>query len=434
MDSDSLRRVVAEWLEEFELPSGTRRNLPFGGIENLNDILVLVGPRRSGKTYYMYQLIRDLLSKGNCTKADILFVDFEDFRFSGFEAGHVEKLFVIFRELGGRKPAYLFFDEVQRLEGWDRVLRTLHNKGEYKIIVSGSNSQLLSSEITTRLHGRFRDLLILPYSFAELLQREGIAYSQRTPYTSARGDVLRIFDAYLSGGGFPAIVSQASLLERGRTLQSYYRTIFYKDVVERYNIRARRLLEQVMSECLACQSNLFSISKFEKQLKHHGQPGSKRTIANYLSHLEDAFFIITNEKFSFSQRRRSMNPVKTYLIDNGFSSLLGPRTENRGDLLENAVALHLFRNEREMFYSKQARECDFVIVEGTKPSRAIQVCWELNQRTQRREVDGLMEAMKTFGIGQALILTYDQTETINVDGKSVPVLPVWRWLVDEKAL
>src|SRR5207302_9378225 len=132
--------------------------------------------------------------------------------------------------------------------------------------------------------------------------------------------------------------------------QNYFRTIFYKDILERYQIKAKYVLEQLMSYCLNTYADLFSISAFEKYLKQAGIPGSKRTIANYLHYLEEAFFLITHEKYAASPKQRMMNPKKIYLFDTGFAALSTDFSENRGKILENVVAIELYRRQQETFY------------------------------------------------------------------------------------
>ena len=429
MKAEIAKRVISEWLEDKVLPPLTRRGVKAIYLEHLSEILAIVGPRRAGKTYFMYQLIGDLLDASICTREDILFVDFEDFRLIDFSAHDVELLFVAFNQLTGKYPAFIFFDEVQRLPDWSRVLRTLLNQNRYKIIISGSNSELLSREISTELRGRYRDVFMLPFSFSEVLRFKDISYSEKTFYTPARGKLINVFDNYLKEGGFPEVLKKDDPMEKKQLLQSYYRTIFYKDILERHNIKAKYVLEATMVYCLNIYADLFSISAFEKHLKNHDLPGSKRTISNYLRYLEEAFFLILHNKFSFSPRKRVMNPKKVYLLDTGFSFLSTEFSENKGKLLENLVAIELFRRQEEVFYYKGRQECDFIIKRGTKPVFAIQVCWELNQRNQEREFRGLVEGMETLDIEEGVVLTYNDERKTEFKGRTISILPVWKWLL-----
>lgn len=428
--SDALLSVVAEWHEETALPELVRREVTYPDLKSLRRILAIVGPRRAGKTYLIYQLISDLEKEGNISRRDILFVDFEDYRLAGFTASDVAPLLAAFQRLTGRQPRFLFFDEVQRLPEWSRVLRTLHNQRHYTIVVSGSNSKLLHPEIASELRGRYEDLLLLPFSFREVLRLKDIEITPATRFTTARGRVIAVFEEHLHRGGFPEVVLAPSANERRRLLQNYFRTIFYRDIVDRYGIRARSTLEMLMGELLENHSTLFSISRFEKSLKANDLPGSKRTISNYLGYLQEAFFLIANEKFAHSPRKRLMNPKKVYLVDTGFAALGGSFSQNRGRILENLVAVELSRRGEQVRYFKGRGECDFVVTRDRSADEAIQVCWELNQRNEKREMAGLAEAARAFEIERLRVLTFDQRDTVEVAGIEVAVRPVWEWMTE----
>ena len=428
MNAEIIRKVIAEWLEDKILPPLIKRDAPDLDLEQVSEIIAVAGPRRAGKTYYMYQLIQDLLTQRNCSREDILFVDFEDYRLAGFTDADMDSLFTAFQQVAGKAPTFLFFDEIQRLAGWSRVLRTLHNQNRFRIVVTGSNAGLLEREIATELRGRCRNILMMPFSFREFLRFHDISDAERTLLTPARGRVLKAFEHYLKEGGFPEVVKKETLPEKRELLQTYYRTIFYRDILERYNVKAKTVLEAVMRYSLNTFSDLFSISMLEKELKRHGLPGSKQTISNYFGYLQEAFFLAAHDKFSYSPRQRIMNPKKIYLLDMGFSMLSTDFSENRGKLLENAVAVELFRRRAECFYYKGRRECDFIIKEGTKPKAAIQVCWELTPKNESREFRGLREAMNALDIGEGLILTNDEENELTFEGAKIRIMPVWKWL------
>ena len=428
MNTEILKKIIAEWMEERVFPPLAKRDAPDLVLERASEIIAVAGPRRAGKTCYMYQLIQDLTGQGNWNREDILFIDFEDYRLTDFTAADTDILLAAFHQVTGKAPTFLFFDEIHRLPGWSRVLRTLHNQNRYRIVVTGSNAGLLEREIATELRGRCRNILILPFSFPEFLRFHGIPDDERTLLTPARGRFLKAFEQYLKEGGFPEVVKKETVMEKRELLQIYYRTIFYRDILERYNVKAKTLLEAVMRYSLNTFSDLFSISMFEKELKRHQLPGSKQTIANYLGYLQEVFFLVAHDKFSYSPRQRIMNPKKIYLLDTGFSLLSTDFSENRGKLLENAVAVEMFRRRAECFYYKGRRECDFIVKEGTKPKTAIQVCWELTPKNEAREFRGLREAMNAFAIEEGFILTNDEERELIFESAKIRIMPVWKWL------
>jgi len=432
MATEIIKQVLAEWLHDKVFPPLIKRDMPNPELEAASEIIALAGPRRAGKTWYMYQLIQDLLGKGNWRREDILFVDFEDYRLQDFTETDTEALFTAFQQVAGRAPTFVFFDEIQQLPGWSRVLRTLHNQNRYKIVVTGSNAGLLEKDIATELRGRCRNILMMPFSFREFLRFHGIPSDELTLLTPARGSMLNAFEHYLHEGGFPEVVKKETISEKRELIQNYYRTIFYRDILERYNIKAKAVLEAVMRYGLNTFSDLFSISMLEKELKRHKLPGSKQTISNYLGYLQEVFFLAAHDKFSYSPRQRMMNPKKIYLVDTGFSLLSAEFSENRGKLLKNAVAVELFRQRMECYYYKGRRECDFIIKEGIRPKVAIQVCWELTPKNESREAKGLQEAMNALRIEEGIILTNDEAKELIVDGGRIRVMPVWRWLMSSE--
>ena len=428
MNTEILKKIIAEWMEERVFPPLAKRDAPDLVLERASEIIAVAGPRRAGKTCYMYQLIHDLMGQGNWNREDILFIDLEDYRLTDFTAADTDALLTAFQQVTGKAPTFLFFDEIQRLHGWSRVLRTLHNQNRYRIVVTGSNASLLEREIATELRGRCRNILILPFSFPEFLRFHGIPHDERTLLTPARGRVLKAFEQYLKEGGFPEIVKKETVMEKRELLQAYYRTIFYRDILERYNVKAKTVLEAVMRFSLNNFSDLFSISMFEKELKRHHLPGSKQTISNYLRYLQEAFFVIAHDKFSYSPRQRIMNPKKIYLLDMGFALLSTDFSENRGKLLENAVAVEMFRRRADCFYYKGRRECDFIVKRGTKPEAAVQVCWELTPKNEARELRGLREAMTALAIEKGFIFTNDEERELTFEGARIQIMPVWKWL------
>ncbi len=411
---------------EKEIPALTKRNLSF---QLNNDILAIIGPRRVGKTYLMFQLIRELLTKHK--KEEILFVDFEDNRLVGVKDSEWDNLFLAHVEMGYPQVKYLFFDEIQQMNNWSKFVRRLHNQNKYKIILSGSSSKLLSKEIATELRGRYRSVFVTPFSFPEFLHLRGFVINPATEFTSKKGELLKIFLEYLSYGGYPEIIKESVSSEKKQKAASYYETVFYRDLVERHKITNYEILELLMNYLLNNPAQIFSITGFEKILKNQQLEVSKKTISLFLRYLEEAFFVYLIEEFSYSTKKRLMRPKKTYLIDNGLVTFLSVQfSQNKGILLENLVLGELKRKEKVVFFFNEKRECDFVIKEKTRITQAIQVCWELNENSREREIKGLLEALDYFNLSEGMILTYDQEEKLVKEGKKIIVMPVWKWLMN----
>lgn len=193
------------------------------------------------------------------------------------------------------------------------------------------------------------------------------------------------YKSYFENGGFPGILDRDESSKR-KTLANYYETIFYKDVLERHGIKARFLFEYLMKHTLDSYATIFSIGKFHEYLQSQKIEGSKKTIANYFHHLEEAYFTIVADRFSFSPRKSILSPKKIYLSDNGFTMLATAYSENLGKRLENLYAIHLFRQEKTFYYFQKNRECDFVVKNRNTITDAIQVCYELTFENREREI------------------------------------------------
>lgn len=422
---ETFKKLIAEWWEK-EIPPLIEREI---SLKLSTDVLALLGPRRVGKTSCMLLLAQDVLKK--VSKEETLFIDFEDNRLVGLSAEKLDDLFVAHQELSSAKLKYLFFDEIQAMPSWSRFLRRLHNQKQYQIVVSGSSSRLLAKEVATELRGRYKSIFISPFSFREFLQIKKFNYTPSLEYTQNKGALLRFWNEYLEKGGYPEIILESETSEQRQKMQSYFETIFYKDVIERNKVQHHELLEMLMSYLLDTPATLFSVTQFEKVLKERGFSVSKKTISLYLKYLEEAFFSYSVEEFSYSAKKRLMRPKKVYVVDTGLVTFLSSKfNPDKGRLLENGVFLELLRQGKEVFFYNEKKECDFVVKKGFKIVKAIQVCYELHEGDKKRELGGLLDAMHFFKLQEGMILTQEQEKIIEVEGKKIRILPVWKWLLE----
>ena len=315
-------------------------------------------------------------------------------------------------------PVFLF-DEIQYTKHWQLFVRRLHRNG-FKIYITGSNSLLLSTELSTALAGRHLDVLLLPFSFKELLSFHRLL---KTSYsTREKSKVLKIFDDYLLKGGYPAFV----LTKDKEVLRGIYEDIVIKDVAMRYGIKAVDDLKKTSVYLATAMAKYISYLSLSKLLGI-----SPTTASHYVECFENVFFLKSILKYGESTKKVVRSPKKIYFLDNGLRNLLVTRRDiDRGNLLENTVFIHLFRKGYRIFYFKERHECDFIFSSELSPNfHAVQVCYELNEQNKEREVGGLVEAMEFFKLKEGLILTYDQEGELSVGGKKIIIMPVWKWLL-----
>lgn len=430
------QKEIEQYLIDFqkkELPTGIERELK---IHPQKKIKVIMGPRRAGKSFLLYQIMNKL-KKDN---KNILYLNFENTKLFGITFKEIREIIALNERLFPKQKdnPILFFDEPQNVELWERTVRELFDD-EYNIFISGSSSKLLSKEIYTSLRGRSLSYLLLPFSFKEFLKAKNFNYSKLLS-SEEKTRVLTFLDEYLEFGGFPEIVLENNKELKIKNIESYFDLTIYKDIIERHKIKDAILIKWFLRSVASCYSNELSINKIYLTLKSQGRKISKDELYNYSSIIEDSLFVFYLPKFSHSVRKRE--PInKVYICDVGFNKLI-ETNEDKGKKMENIVFLELQRRKIpavELFYWKnvQQEEVDFVIKEKLQIKELIQVCKDIdNPETKQRETRALLKAGKELKCKNLLIITenYDsieEAEWFNQKAK-IKFMPIWKWLIENE--
>lgn len=382
------------------------RDYHFPAVENLAK--VAVGIRRSGKTYFLLQTMRDLISQ-NVPIDHLLYLNFEDDRLLPIDQKKmgemVDALYTQQPDLHNHR-CFLFLDEVQNVEGWPLVVRRLLDTKNVDIYITGSSAKLLSTEIATSLRGRSLSMEIQPYNFCEYLSSKKIALPSKPFGKKVLDQYRQHLLKFFHEGGFPGVQSFSDH-QRLETLQSYVEVVTFRDIVERHKISNTKLLKYFVGVLLKNAASRFSINKLFNDINSQGYKIAKDTLYNYLDYLEDAFLIYTVPIFSESLRVLETTPKKIYAVDNG---LINANTfnfsSNYGKLLENQVYLDLRRQKKEIFYYHTADgyEIDFVTRDQNGHYEMLQVVWDRSDpETLEREERALELAQKELGITGRLI-------------------------------
>jgi len=392
----------------------------------LDKAITIIGPRRAGKSYYLYSVF------GKTKKP--VFLNFEDNLLQGIKAEDLELVKDSAKELFGSEELTYFFDEIQEVDDWENFIVTLINEHK-KVYLSGSNSKLLSKEISTSLRGKSLPYLIMPFSFQEFLGFKKVKVDDKSLLTDEVFEIKKLFKEYLDFGGFPEIVATKELSLKARLIASYYDSIIYKDLVDRLKMKNTELVKTLINYTLSNYASMFSISQLEKHLKITKTPYSLEDVYLILDSLKDIFFTFYVKQYSRSFKKTRLSKAKVYLVDNAYIQFLSRDSDANGRKLENTVFVELFRRagnveNKNIFYFIGKNECDFV-VEEQNSKQLIQVCYNLDENSRRREIDGLSEAMTFFKKKNGLILTLDQEEEIILSDKIITVKPVWKWLLSK---
>ncbi len=325
----------------------------------------------------------------------------------------------------------MFFDEIQNVKNWDVWVRRIYDMYKnLKIILTGSSSKLLSKEISTKLRGRIINIEVFPLSFREFLIWKSISYNKKTiSYSKDKIKLIKAFSSYVTKGGYPALIANNAPNEL--VLQSYFQSMIFKDVIERYNIKEIKKLKILSSLLFESVTKEISYNKLANKLKSLGYNISKNTIIEYISYFEDAYLFFLNLKYEYSLTKQLGSIKKIYCIDNGLlNSVSFKFSEDYGKLIENLVFIELKRRSKEIFYHRNNNECDFIIREKNKVTGAIQVTKELSDENYKREINGLVGALELYDLKEGLILVHEGNEKKkNINSKIVKIIPVWKWLL-----
>ena len=417
ISKDIIRRCLRDKRDEIEAATIITR--PFLFEEHGN--YVMVGVRHVGKSYMLYQRVRQLLSQGHGWD-EILFVDFDDERLAEIDTSDLDLFIETHLETYGKRP-YVFLDEIQNIPAWDKFVRRLANE-KYHVYVTGSNAKMLSADVATTLGGRFFIVDVYPFSFREFLTANDVTIDSDWEYsTKHRSHVLRLFNEYFTFGGLPEL---KYFTQKRSMLSSLYQKIYLGDICSRNNIRSSKALNILIKKLAESVKQPVSYNRIRNVIISTGCQVTLPTVIDYISHAEDSWLLIPirNELGKLSEKESGK---KYYFIDNGILNLF--LLDDKTSLLENLVALHLCRcyGKENVFYYNSGKEIDFVVSEARI---AIQVSYSIkDSRTYTREVTPLFKFAQAHPDWTLQIVTYEEEDSLNADGTTIHVVPAYKWLL-----
>ena len=389
--------------------------------EGLN--YVFVGLRQAGKSFLMYQHIHHLLKTGHSID-EIVYLNLDDERLFGMTVEDLDLILQAHYQLNDCTPIF-FLDEIQNIDHWEHFARRLANE-KYRVYITGSNAKMLSSEVATTLGGRYMIQEVYPYSFVEYLRANGLNLIKNWEYDSEMTNhIQRLFTSYFYEGGFPESIP---LNQKRSWLSVLFQKIFLGDLVTRYKIRndiSLKLLVKKLSESVKQPS---SFNRLANIVSSAGQKIQTSTVIEYIKYMEETWllFSLTNYAAKFAEKESAK---KYYFRDNGILNLflIDPETS----LLENRVAIELKKlfGEEVYFYNKSV-EVDFYVPQF---DWLIQASYSIgNDETREREVSALIKVAKHLNAQRLTIITYNEEQTLQVNGRSIEVIPLWKWLLNIK--
>lgn len=414
MDKQALKNIATDQKNAFMNKSGLiDRDTDVNNFLKTSQVVIISGVRRCGKSSLLYLIKEKLGLKEN----QFCYFNFDDERINT-DVSIFNELYALHLEMYDTEPVF-FFDEIQIIPGWQKFVNRMHEQGK-KIFVTGSNAQLLSSEIATSLTGRAKILELFPFSFAEYLRFFDKNYDLNALSTPKKAALKADLTRYLEMGGFPLVIKEADL----ELLNGWFQDILYRDIVARYKLTSTDALRQIAVFLLTNIGKLFSYAT----LQQISGVKSSKSVKDFLTYFENSYLFYYLKKFDYSVKKQIMNSRKVYAIDNGVANRIGINfSKNTGRLMENAVFVELMRRKKEVYYFKGKNECDFLITENLKPFLAIQLTYELTETSFARETAGLLEAMETYKIPKGLLITFEEVHDFQIE--NIETVTLYEWLL-----
>ena len=421
MNRDTLKQILIDQKDIYLNNPLISRHYPLE--ENVN--YCFVGIRRTGKSYMMYQQIKNLLDS-NVPLSQIVYVNFEDGRLLEMTSEDLNTILEIGLELSGTENRpYLFLDEIQNIDGWEKFVRRIADM-KYRVSITGSNSKMLSSEIASTLGGRFVIMNVYPYSFAEYLTANGKEKNYLdTISTSDKADVLAQYNEYVTFGAFPELVG---IKNKRIYLSSIYQTVYLGDIITRNKITNDFSIKLILKKIAESITKPLSFSRLANIVKSTGTSIGKQTVINYVGYMIDSYLIFSLTNYAAKLVEKETSP-KYYFIDTGLVGLM--LLDCKSAQLENLVAIELIRRygHENVFYFENNVEIDFYI---PNEKLAIQVCLQVldDIDTRERETRAFAKLNNFIPDAKCLIITNSEEASLEYDGISISVIPAWKWLLD----
>ncbi len=414
--SDSHINEIKKWNKrDIEIPLNTWK------------IISIIWPRRSGKSYLLFNIINHLI-KSWIDKTNIVYINFEDERIN-INWENLQVIIDAYLELYNDKKldeVYFFFDEIQNINAWEKFVRRVYDTISQNIFITWSNAKLLSKEISTSLRWRSLNFEVLPLGFKEFLDFKKIDINIYS--TAWKANIINLQKEYLTWWWFPEIINFEKDLKI-KTLQEYFDVMLYNDIIERYKIKDVSLLKNFVKTLLQTTTKEYSINKIWNSLKTLGFKFDKNSLYDFIDYLDTIYFWKSISKFDYSLSKQTLK--KFYLFDNWFLNAISFNfSDNYWKLLENVVFIELYKKFWEnIFFLKNWSETDFVI--NGEENIVYQVCYDLNNENYNREIKWCLDAMNKFDINISYIISSEQEKDINLDWKVIKVIPFYKWILEK---
>lgn len=412
MEKTDIITLIYEWQNIILKRKGVARYNEATILSSISSkpIKIITGFRRAGKSFLAQRIAKQLIEKEIYKLNNVLYLNFEDYQLTDVNTakrlGEAYSIFITDVAKGG--PRLVILDEVQNVEGWDKFVRTIYEKeDDVNIILTGSNSELLSAELGSNLAGRFIEFFIFPFDLKEFLSYRGIFVKDEDGYLRQRTEIERLFAEYINYGGLPEVFEIASEDAKFSYLRGIITKVVLDDIVKRFGVENVDVLERLLNYVLSNIGSAVSYTNLKNKIKLLGIDIKVETVIKYIGYFVKTFVVFEVNKFGWKQRKIFSSSKKFFAADVGLTSLFRPSRENLAMKLENLAFLHLKKKNNAVFYgaNERGREIDFILHRGETYYDKYQICSELNKANLERELGVFDLSDKYLGKGDNLILT-----------------------------
>lgn len=415
MKKERLKKIIVESQEFIQKVKLFERKI---NIEK-NGNYVFIGQRRTGKTYFMFQIIQQKLRRKEITPESVLYINYEDERLIEFQYEDFDRLIEAYRELYNHDPV-CFFDEIQNIHSWEKFVRRLSDQ-HYRLYITGSNAKMLSKEIATVLGGRFLIKEIFGLSFSEFLSFHKIIPDKNYQYKQQRFEIQKLFDSYLINGGLPETLKFENKKEY---LSGLFDKIFFGDIIARHKIKNDFGLKLLIKKIAESTMDETSFNRLKNIIKSSGVAIGTQTLIEYFEYLNESLLVFSIGNFNAKFVDREIKK-KFYFSDTGILNLF---LFNPESLLLETLIFNVLRRiyGKTVYYYRDNTEVDFYIPDKV----LLQVSYSLHeQQTSEREVNSLVKAAEKVKAKKLQIITYNEEDSLNYKGYDIEIVPAWKWVL-----
>lgn len=438
MKLDVVKNLIYESQNELMNVKGVKRiqeDAVFSSLQS-KPIKIVTGFRRTGKSFLVKQLAQRVVNDKQYELRNVLYLNFENYKL--LAVNDPEKLDRVYRmfktEIAAEGRCLIIFDEIQNVTDWDKFIRTIYETdGEnIEIILTGSNSELLSSELGSNLAGRFISFTVMPFSFKELLLYLEISVNDEHDFFRKQEEIKKIFNEYLQFGGLPETFSVTDEDAKYNYIQGIISKVILDDIVERYGVKNSYLIEKILYYLMVNAGNIVSFSRVATFLDQLKKGTTQETVIKYVQYIINTFALSEVQRFDWKQGRIFETTKKYYSVDTGLANSFDNKGKNYSKMLENIVYSELLRRKYSVDFGavRSGKEIDFIATGKDGVRKKIQVTKNLHEDNKKRELSPFTALDKYLSEGENILLTLDDPEKINYERVLVSKENIIRWLLE----